>query len=89
MLFQCHHASTHLECVQGWVDRGSGEVQLEFVANFNFSAAIPRYRAPPLVVKTLLTTEDVQGEQFQRQGQRLNAEGYTKYVTLLCFLQSC
>lgn len=64
--------------VQGWIDKDNGEVRLDFIANFNFSSAVPRYRAPPLVVRTVLTTEDVQGERFLRRGKRLDENGYTK-----------
>ncbi|KAJ9527556.1 hypothetical protein QJQ45_025831 [Haematococcus lacustris] len=45
-------------------------MELQFDANFVFSAG-PLYTAPPLVVRTLLTTEDTQGTFRKATGQRI------------------
>lgn len=50
------------------------QVELEFIANFNFSAG-PLYRAPSLFVETILTTEDTNGSFRKGQGRRLDSKG--------------
>ncbi|KAJ9527560.1 hypothetical protein QJQ45_025834 [Haematococcus lacustris] len=55
---------------QGTVDLATGQMELQFDANFVFSAG-PLYTAPPLVVRTLLTTEDTQGTFRKATGQRI------------------
>ena len=39
----------------GWLDPASGEIELQYDAQFSLSA--PRYHPPPLLISTLLTTE--------------------------------
>ncbi|KAL6757422.1 hypothetical protein V8C86DRAFT_1691158, partial [Haematococcus lacustris] len=56
--------------LQGTVDLATGQMELQFDANFVFSAG-PLYTAPPLVVRTLLTTEDTQGSFRKATGQRI------------------
>ncbi len=55
--------SAALRVRQGWVDRGSGEVELQFEARFNFTVNLlgrTLYAAPPLRVTTTLTTAAAQ-----------------------------
>lgn len=52
---------------------------MEFTANFLFSVG-SLYRAPPLVVNTLLTTETTAGRLRGGQGRRLDSEGKCKLV---------
>jgi hypothetical protein len=54
--------------LEGWLEPGSGAVQLHFQANFAFSAA-GLYQAPPLWVDTLLTTAEPQVAVPARWGQ--------------------
>lgn len=61
--------------VQGWIDYETGEAQLEFDAEFLFTAG-PLYRAPALQVCTVLTTESSQGAVRKGSGERLkNGKG--------------
>lgn len=49
--------------LQGTVDRGTGKVELQFEARFNFTASVlgrTLYSAPPLLVTTALTTASAQ-----------------------------
>ena len=59
---------------QGTVNRESGEVQLQFLAEFVFTAA-QAYTAPALKINTSLTTEAVQGKLHGGRGRRLDARG--------------
>lgn len=62
----------------GFLERASGRVELEFVAQFNFTASIfgwTLYAAPPLLVTTLLTTETATGAHLSGTGSRLDGNG--------------
>lgn len=67
------------QSLKGFIERATGKVELEFSANFLFSVG-SLYRAPPLVVDTLLTTEMAQGRLRQGQGKRLDSEGCCRLV---------
>ncbi|KAM3682362.1 hypothetical protein ACB098_12G067700 [Castanea mollissima] len=67
------------ESFQGSIDRESGKVDLEFLANFWFSAG-SIYRAPPLLVKTVLTSEQSNGTIRSGRGKRLDKEGQCRLV---------
>ena len=55
------------------------QVELEFSADFMFSIG-SLYRAPPLAVETLLTTEVAKGHMRQGEGRRLDSHGSCKLV---------
>ncbi|MCO5600701.1 hypothetical protein L7F22_054816 [Adiantum nelumboides] len=67
------------QLLKGYIDRSRGKVELEFSANFLFSVGA-LYRAPPLVVNTLLTTETTEGRLRRGQGRRLDSEGKCRLV---------
>ncbi|CAM6115321.1 unnamed protein product [Calypogeia fissa] len=67
--------------LEGYVEKSTGKVELNFLANFNFTVG-NLYRAPPLVVDTKLTTESAQGEFRGGQGQRLDSYGNVKLVAV-------
>ncbi|MCO5557732.1 hypothetical protein L7F22_011303 [Adiantum nelumboides] len=67
------------QLLKGFIDRSRGKVELEFSANFFFSVG-SLYRAPPLVVNTLLTTETTEGRLRRGQGRRLDSEGNCRLV---------
>jgi hypothetical protein len=69
--------------MQGTIDRATGIVELEFDALFDFSAK-PFYSAPSLVVRTLLTTEAVQGRFRSATGQRMDAAGNARWGLAGC-----
>lgn len=58
---------------------GSGQVELNFLAKFYFSAG-PIYKAPPLLVTTVLTTESSKGVTRGGQGERMDAQGVCRLV---------
>ncbi|KAI4347495.1 hypothetical protein L6164_008305 [Bauhinia variegata] len=60
-------------------ERELGLVDLEFKAKFLFSAGSV-YKAPPLLVKTLLTSEESKGTMKSGRGKRLDAEGKCRLV---------
>ncbi|KAI9080814.1 hypothetical protein K1719_037216 [Acacia pycnantha] len=64
---------------QGSINKESGQVDLEFKAKFLFSAG-GVYKAPPLLVKTVLTSEESKGTRKSGRGKRLNEEGKCKLV---------
>ncbi|XP_054817118.1 uncharacterized protein LOC129316761 [Prosopis cineraria] len=64
---------------QGIINKQSGKVDLEFKAKFLFSAGSV-YKAPPLLVKTVLTSEESKGAMKSGRGKRLNEEGKCKLV---------
>ncbi|CAL9244560.1 unnamed protein product [Arabidopsis halleri] len=68
------------EIFQGTIDQESGKVELEFTAKFFFTAGGGIYRAPALVVKTLLTTEESIGEKKRGKGERMDEEGKCRLV---------
>lgn len=55
------------------------QVDLEFKAKFLFSAA-SLYKAPPLMVKTVLTSEETNGTMRRGRGKRLDKEGKCRLV---------
>lgn len=55
-------------------------MELEFTAKFYFTAGGGIYRAPALVVKTVLTTEESRGEKKSGRGERMNGEGKCRLV---------
>jgi hypothetical protein len=57
----------------------AGEVELEFTAQFEFTAG-SLYSAPPLVVATTLTTEASDGVLRHGHGERLKADGTARLV---------
>lgn len=64
---------------QGTINPESGKVELEFKAKFWFSAG-PIYKAPPLEVETVLTTEESEGQLRKGKGQRMDRDGKCKLV---------
>ncbi|XP_077248611.1 ATP-dependent Clp protease ATP-binding subunit [Tasmannia lanceolata] len=67
------------ELFKGTIDEETGQVDLEFRAKFWFSGG-SIYRAPPLVVETLLTSEESRGEIKKGKGERLDGEGKCRLV---------
>lgn len=65
--------------LEGVINKATGEAQLQFIANFMFTAS-KLYKAPPLYVVTNLTTEGVQGSRRSGQGKRMDPNGFTKLV---------
>lgn len=75
--FLCIRVAPH--SLKGFIERSTGKVELEFSADFLFSVG-SLYRAPPLVVNTLLTTETTAGRVRRGQGRRLDSQGKCKLV---------
>ncbi|XP_045818305.1 uncharacterized protein LOC123911034 [Trifolium pratense] len=67
------------ETFQGSINQESGKVDLEFKAKFLFSAG-SIYKAPPLLVKTVLTSEESKGTMKIGRGMRLDEEGNCRLV---------
>ncbi|KAK2985079.1 hypothetical protein RJ640_022957, partial [Escallonia rubra] len=67
------------EMFRGSINRESGKVDLEFKAKFWFSVG-SIYRAPPLLVETVLTSEETKGTLRSGRGERLDEEGRCKLV---------
>lgn len=67
------------ELFQGSIDQESGRVDLEFTAKFLFSVG-SIYRAPPLLVKTVLSSDESKGEIRSGRGERLDKEGKCRLV---------
>ena len=59
--------------MQGWVDTASGEARLDFDATFQFTGLDALYKAAPLRVVTVLTTEESAGELLSGSGVRLES----------------
>lgn len=70
---------THLFFATGTINLISGEINLLFSAEFRFRAH-RLYEAPPLLVDTILTTENSQGDHRQAKGHRLDLSGHAKLV---------
>ncbi|XP_057428763.1 uncharacterized protein LOC130722140 [Lotus japonicus] len=62
------------QALQGSVNQESGKVDLEFKAKFLFSIG-SLYKAPPLLVKTVLTSEESKGTVKSGRGKRLDEAG--------------
>nr|XP_043617043.1 uncharacterized protein LOC122588888 [Erigeron canadensis] len=67
------------EIFRGIINLESGKVDLKFKAKFWFSVG-SIYKAPPLMVETLLTSEESKGNQRSGTGQRLDEQGRCKLV---------
>ncbi|XP_050225081.2 uncharacterized protein LOC126674642 [Mercurialis annua] len=67
------------ELFQGTIDTDSGKVDLEFMAQFWFSVG-SIYKAPPLLVKTVLTSDESNGVIRSGRGERLDGEGKCRLV---------
>ncbi|XP_022738008.1 uncharacterized protein LOC111290795 [Durio zibethinus] len=67
------------QLLQGNINQESGKVELEFLAKFCFSVGSV-YQAPPLLVKTVLTSEESKGKIRSGRGERLDNEGNCKLV---------
>ncbi|MED6219948.1 hypothetical protein PIB30_040493 [Stylosanthes scabra] len=67
------------EAFQGTINQESGKVDLEFKAKFLFSAG-SFYKAAPLMVKTVLTSEESKGDMKSGRGKRLDEEGNCRLV---------
>ncbi|MCL7049466.1 hypothetical protein MKW94_026398 [Papaver nudicaule] len=67
------------ELFRGVIDQESGKVDLEFKAKFWFSVG-SIYKAPPLLVETVLTSEESMGTMRKGKGERLNKEGKCRLV---------
>ncbi|KAG6551212.1 hypothetical protein Mapa_007448 [Marchantia paleacea] len=65
--------------LEGYLERSTGKVELQFLANFYFTVGT-LYSAPPLVVNTVLTTEAVQGALRGGKGKRLDSYGNCQLV---------
>lgn len=55
------------------------QVDLRFRANFWFSVG-SIYKAPPLLVETILTSEESNGDMRRGRGERLNQDGICRLV---------
>ncbi|KAE8736456.1 ataxin-10-like isoform X1 [Hibiscus syriacus] len=64
---------------QGNINQESGKVDLEFLAKFCFSVGSV-YKAPALLVKTVLTSDESKGKIRGGRGERLDEEGNCKLV---------
>lgn len=58
------------QILQGMIDPQTGVAELEFLAQFKFRAG-SLYTAPPLSIKTVLTTEHADGKLRHGRGKRL------------------
>jgi hypothetical protein len=64
-----HHTTTMP--LQGTLNKATGEINLEFAAEFKFTAG-SIYTAAPLVVETTLTTDSSSGLIHSSNGSRLS-----------------
>ncbi|KAF7133156.1 hypothetical protein RHSIM_Rhsim09G0195900 [Rhododendron simsii] len=67
------------ELFEGIINQKSGKVDLQFKAKFWFSIGSV-YKAPPLMVETVLTSEESKGTLRSGRGERLNEEGKCRLV---------
>ncbi|KAM1183634.1 hypothetical protein COP2_001948 [Malus domestica] len=67
------------EFFSGSINPESGQVDLEFKAEFWFSVG-SIYKAPPLLVKTVLTSEESKGTMRSGRGERLDKQGKCRLV---------
>ncbi|KAK6118058.1 hypothetical protein DH2020_048223 [Rehmannia glutinosa] len=67
------------EAFQGKIDQESGKVDLKFRAKFCFSIG-SIYKAPPLLVDTVLTSEESKGKIRGGKGERLDKDGICRLV---------
>lgn len=64
--------------LEGDINLATGQIDLMFESNFCFTVG-GLYQAPPLVVRTVLTTESSSGEMRQATGKRLQS-GHARLV---------
>lgn len=67
--------------LKGFLDRETGEVVLDFIAEFNFTTSFfswVAYAAPPLLVTTRLTTGRAQGKRLSGTGTPIAADGHAR-----------
>jgi hypothetical protein len=62
------------EELAGSIDAANGAMQLRFRARFRFRLA-GLYRAPDLLIDTVLSTGSAQGQRHRAQGQPIDADG--------------
>ncbi|XP_051138105.1 uncharacterized protein LOC127256245 [Andrographis paniculata] len=67
------------EALYGTIDRESGEIELNFKAEFWFSVGTV-YKAPPMLVDTVLTTEESRGKMRGGKGERMQKDGSCRLV---------
>ncbi|KAL3647390.1 hypothetical protein CASFOL_008358 [Castilleja foliolosa] len=67
------------ETFRGTIDQESGKVELKFRAKFLFSIGSV-YKARPLLVDTVLTSEESKGEMRRGKGERVDKDGMCKLV---------
>ncbi|KAJ9545819.1 hypothetical protein OSB04_025526 [Centaurea solstitialis] len=67
------------EIFRGIINLESGKVDLKFKARFWFSVG-SIYKAPPLLVETLLTSEESKGTHRSGNGERLDEQGKCRLV---------
>ncbi|KAL3521493.1 hypothetical protein ACH5RR_019642 [Cinchona calisaya] len=67
------------ELLKGIINQETGKVELEFKAKFWFSIG-KLYKAPPLLVGTVLTSEESKGTIRSGRGERLNDAGRCQLV---------
>ncbi|CDP05252.1 unnamed protein product [Coffea canephora] len=67
------------EILRGSINQETGKVELEFKASFWFSVG-KLYKAPPLLVGTVLTSEESEGTIRSGRGERLNGGGRCRLV---------
>ncbi|EYU25049.1 hypothetical protein ABFS82_06G038600 [Erythranthe guttata] len=67
------------ESFQGKINQQSGKVDLKFRARFCFSFG-SIYKAPPLLVETILTSEESKGKIRGGKGERLDKNGLCRLV---------
>ncbi|KAJ0968830.1 hypothetical protein J5N97_021707 [Dioscorea zingiberensis] len=67
------------QLLHGTINQQTGKVELQFKAKFCFSVGSV-YKAPPLLVETILTSEESKGEMKSGRGQRMDGEGKCKLV---------
>ncbi|GMN44674.1 hypothetical protein TIFTF001_013884 [Ficus carica] len=67
------------EIFRGSIDQNTGKVNLEFKAKFWFTIG-SIYKAPPLMVETVLTSEESAGKIRSGRGDRLDKEGKCRLV---------
>ncbi|GMH29545.1 hypothetical protein Nepgr_031388 [Nepenthes gracilis] len=72
------------ETLQGNINEKSGKVDFKLKANFWFSIG-NGYKAPPLMVETVLTSEESQGMKRRTRGRRLNRDGKCRLLFLHFF----
>ncbi|AFY28832.1 hypothetical protein [Cyanobium gracile] len=69
----------HPERLEGSIDAATGAMTLRFAARFRFAIG-GIYRAPDLIVDTMLSTGPVQGRRHQATGQPLDGDGQAQLV---------